>query len=180
MIAGKWPAIVKSVDRARREVRVEIPGLTDGAGVFPLAQIAYQLGDRSEATEIRVLAGDRVWVEFEQGDPRYPIITHYRARNTSNEPDTRRIVHDKHERIADVSDIHDAAERDTLRESGRDEVVQTGRNLTVSVAQNESHSVAQILTLTAGQKIRLEVDAGNYIEITAGGVKVAGTFIDLL
>ena len=37
-LSGKWPAIVRSIDRAGRQYRVEIPGLTDGAEVLPLAQ----------------------------------------------------------------------------------------------------------------------------------------------
>lgn len=101
MTNGRWPAVVAKVDRGRREVRVEVPGITDGAELMPLAEIEYPIGDRSEQTEIRVLPGDKVWVVFERGDPRYPIITGFRTKHVGNEVGTRRWVHDNFETIAD-------------------------------------------------------------------------------
>jgi hypothetical protein len=98
---SKKAAVVDSVDRARREVRVIIPSLTDGADTPLLAELEYPLGDRSEQTEIRILPGDRVWVEFQDGDPRYPIITGFRTKHVENEPDTRRWVHDNIEHVAE-------------------------------------------------------------------------------
>lgn len=98
---SRWPAVVKSVDRQRREVRVEIPGITDGADEMPIADIEYPIGDRSAQTEIRILEGDDVWVEFQGGDPRYPIITGFRVKQTGNEVGTRRWLHDNFELTAD-------------------------------------------------------------------------------
>lgn len=96
-----WPAIVRSVDRARREIRVEIPTLTDGADEFPLAEINYPIGDKSVDTEIRIAEGDEVNIEFRGGDPRYPIIMGYRPRHVGNEVGTRRWAHDNFELTAD-------------------------------------------------------------------------------
>lgn len=108
---NRYPAIVSTVDRARREIRVEIPGITDGAELLPLAEIEYPIGDRTEATEIRIVEGDRVWVAFQGGDPRYPIITGFRAKHTDNEVGTRRWFHDNFETIANAQYRVQAGER---------------------------------------------------------------------
>ena len=59
LMQGRYPAIVRSYDQARRTCRVEIPGLTDGADTLPEAEIEYPVGDT-------------VWIAFIGGDPRYP------------------------------------------------------------------------------------------------------------
>jgi phage baseplate assembly protein gpV len=90
------PAFVDAVsdeDRAARLYRVRIPGLTDGASALPRAQILNPLGDKSEHTEIRIKAGDRVWLAFEGGDTRYPVIVGYRPKNQENAMDWRRFEH---------------------------------------------------------------------------------------
>lgn len=110
-LSGKWPAIVRELDRASRQYRVEIPGLTDGAEVLPLAQIAYPIGDKSEHTEIRVLPGDRVWVEFERGDARYPLITAWRTKQDGNVVNFRRFHHENIETDADATQKHTAGEQ---------------------------------------------------------------------
>lgn len=78
LMQGRYPAIVRSYDQARRTCRVEIPGLTDGADTLPEAEIEYPVGDKAAhgqyPTEIEILPGDTVWIAFIGGDPRYPII----------------------------------------------------------------------------------------------------------
>jgi len=49
LMPGRYPAIVRSYNQARRTCRVEIPGLTDGADVLPEAEIEYPIGDKSRA-----------------------------------------------------------------------------------------------------------------------------------
>ena len=154
-LAGKWPAIVAEWDRERRECRVEIPGLTDGAEVLPLAEIAYPIGDKSEHTEIWIEIGDRVWVEFVRGDARYPVITHYRPKQAGNQQLWRRFEHENHEREAFDGDIWDHATQDIRTEAGR----------------NENKTVAQVYKLTAGTKIELIV-GGTKVELTDGLAKV--------
>ena len=90
---GLMPAEVDSIDREARTARVRIPGLTDGATELPEAQFCNPVGDKSEHTEIRILPGDRVWLAFEGGDPRYPVIVGYRPRNQENGIDWRRFEH---------------------------------------------------------------------------------------
>lgn len=157
-LAGKWPAIVREWIRERRECRVEIPSLTDGAEVYPLAQIEYPIGDKSEDTEIYVRVGDRVWVEFERGDARYPIITGFRSKQVGNRQLWRKFEHENHERDAFDGDIYDHASQDIRTEAGR----------------NETKQVAEVFHLEAGTKIELIV-GGSKIEITDGLVKVTAS-----
>ena len=94
---GRWPAIVREYLPEERMCRVEIPGITDGADLLPLAEIEYSIGDKSihskHPTEIEVLPGDEVWIAFIGGDPRYPIITGYRNARVRNSLDWRRWHH---------------------------------------------------------------------------------------
>lgn len=106
---GKYPAFVESYDQTTRQVRVSIPGITDGKDVYPLAEIEYAIGDKSRIvegqhqTEIEILPGDHIWVEFIGGDERYPLITGYRNPNapSSNSINWRRWHHTNIELTAD-------------------------------------------------------------------------------
>lgn len=102
---GRYPAIVKTYNQARRTCRVEIPGLTEGADVLPEAEIEYAIGDKSRAgvnpTEIEITPGDTVWVAFIGGDARYPIITGWRNPQAGNSTDWRRWHHKNVEILAD-------------------------------------------------------------------------------
>lgn len=106
-LAGKWPAVIDSYDPDARTCRVRIEGITDGSNALPEAVIAAPIGDRSDAgnskdhTEIRILEGDLVWVEFECGDPRFPIITHARLKRAANPTNWRRWRHANIEMTAD-------------------------------------------------------------------------------
>lgn len=94
LMVGKWPAVVDSYDKSTRECRVKVPSLTDGGDEALLAEIEYPVGDKSKAgqfsTDILMLPGDPVWVEFLGGDPRYPIITGQRNPQVGNGTDWRR------------------------------------------------------------------------------------------
>lgn len=102
---GRYPAIVRTVNDGTRQVRVEIPGVTDGGDVLPLAEIEYPIGDKSRdganSTEIEMTDGDTVWVAFIGGDPRYPIITGYRNPQEGNSTGWRRWHHANMELLAD-------------------------------------------------------------------------------
>lgn len=101
---GTWPAVVKSCNHAKRLYTVDIPMLTQGGG-FPEAEIKYPIGDKSKHTEIEVLPGDLVWVEFIGGDARYPLITGYRCPRSGNASNWRRWHHANVE-IAGDQEIH--------------------------------------------------------------------------
>lgn len=88
----KYPAVVVGYDANTRLAQVKIEPLDNGADTVLDAELLYPLGDKSN-TAIEVLAGDFVWVEFEAGDPRYPIIVGYRNKRTGNDDSTRRYHH---------------------------------------------------------------------------------------
>lgn len=126
-LPGRYPAIVRGYDAAARMCRVEIPGLTDGGDVLPLAEIEYSLGDKSRAgantTEIEITAGDPVWVAFIGGDARYPIITGYRNPQAGNSTGWRRWHHANMELLADAL-MNLIAQGDVLIKSGSHVTVQ--------------------------------------------------------
>jgi hypothetical protein len=127
LLPGRYPAIVRAYDAPARLCRVEIPGLTDGGDVLPLAEIEYSIGDKSRnganATEIEIAPGDTVWVAFIGGDARYPVITGYRNPQVGNSIDWRRWHHVNVELLADG----------TMRLAvGASEIVLTPGNITIS------------------------------------------------
>lgn len=107
---GLWPAVVVSYDGDKRSARVKIAGMTDGSQAMPEAVFNNPLGDCAETTEIRVKAGDPVWVMFECGDPRYPIITGYRTPRKGNPVSWRRWAHDNIEITADGKMVFNATD----------------------------------------------------------------------
>jgi len=102
MLSNYTPAFVTAYDQATKLARVRIPGLTDGADEFPQAMLCYPIGDKGEHTDIRILVGDRVWVDFVNGDPRFPIIVGFRPKETDNAIDVRRMHHKNMEFTADT------------------------------------------------------------------------------
>ena len=103
------PATIDSYDPATRECRVRIEGRTDGSNKLPIAEILYPIGDKSKAgnsehdTEIEIIEGDKVWVDFlgTQGDRRYPIIVGWRNETSGNSDGWRRFHHENIELIAE-------------------------------------------------------------------------------
>lgn len=96
-----YPAIIKSYDAARRRVRIEMAGMTDGDKLLPEAELMYSLGDKSKHTEIEITAGDTVWVDFIADDPRYPVIIGFRNPETGNSVSWRKWHHANIELAAD-------------------------------------------------------------------------------
>lgn len=105
-LPSRAPGIVRGYDPVTRLCKVEIPGITDGSPELPDAEIEYPIGDKSansaHNTEIEILAGDLVWLAFENGDARYPIITGYRNPRAGNPSGTRRWHHANIELNADT------------------------------------------------------------------------------
>ena len=160
-LPGKWPGIVRVYEAEPRQIRVEIPGITDGSEEFPVAEIQYPIGDKSSHTEIRILEGDFVWLEFECGDPRYPIITGYRNPNTGNEVGYRRWHHENIESDADETQKHTAGTTYTV-DAGTDILIKAGENI----------------TLEAGSTITLKV-GGSTIVINGSSITAKAGTINL-
>lgn len=114
MMMHIYPAIVREYDREARQCRVEIPGLTDGAEALPLAECLQPLGDRTTQNEIRIVAGDEVFIQFLQGDQRFPIIVGFRAKNTGNSVGTRHFEQDNINTEADQTQTHTAGTTYTI------------------------------------------------------------------
>lgn len=96
-----YPAVIREYDATRRKVRIEIVGMTDGDTLLPESDLMYSLGDKSSHTEIEILAGDTVWVDFLADDPRYPIVVGFRPPEIGNVVDWRRFHHANMELAAD-------------------------------------------------------------------------------
>lgn len=115
-IPGLLPGEVDSYDPDARTCRVRIPGITDGSSALPVAVFSNPIGDRADHadakshTEIRILPGDAVWLMFEAGDPRFPIIMGYRTKREGNPVDWRRWRHANIEMTADNKLVFNAAE----------------------------------------------------------------------
>jgi len=141
LLYGKWPAVVKSYDQDSRTCEIQIPGQTDGSQLGMVAEIEYPVGDKSRhatMTEIEVLPGDLVWIEFIQGDPRYPLITGWRNATQGNSKDWRRwhhanmelLVDDQMRTVSGGTINEEAAESITLTVGGSSIVI-TGSDITL-------------------------------------------------
>lgn len=151
VINGLWPGVVSSYSPATRTCRVEIDGITDGSGVLPEAVFCNPLGDSPATTEIRILPGDLVWLSFEGGDPRYPVIMGYRTPRSGNASGWRRWQH---------ANVQLTAEETLLITVGGATVTVTDGLLTVAgadliVEQNIicQQNIAALQNITAGQNI---------------------------
>ncbi|WMC11764.1 hypothetical protein PU634_05195 [Oceanimonas pelagia] len=139
LLTGKWPAVVESYDQDSRTCEVSIPGQTDGGGHLR-AEIEYPVGDKSRhatQTEIEILPGDLVWVEFIQGDPRYPLITGWRNPAVGNSKDWRRWHHrnmelltDQQMRMISKQTIHIEAGQSITLQVGGTTITLTGEDIT--------------------------------------------------
>ena len=202
---GRYPAIVKTYDQARRTCRIEIPGITDGGDVLPEAEIEYPVGDKSRdgtyTTELEILAGDTVWVAFIGGDPRYPIITGYRNPQAGNSADWRRYHHKNYELLTDVmmhfesqetikADAAKLAEvtsgetinidsQQTITEkAGNTTSREAGTSYAVKAGDSITAEAGSTITIKAGSKITLSV-GGSTVEISAGSVAITSGQISL-
>lgn len=139
-IPGLLPGEVESYDGASRTCRVRIPGVTDGSTTLPVAVFLNALGDRAAGgdtnTEIRILPGDPVWLMFEGGDPRFPIIMGYRTPRAGNPVDWRRWHHKNIELTAE----------DTLIINARNVVWNVGENVDTHIGGNASTDVGGNVT----------------------------------
>lgn len=161
-----YPAIVRSYDRLKRLARVEIPGITDGAELFPEAEFNYPLGDKSEHSEIRVLEGDRIWVSFAGGDPRFPVVMGYRNKRIGNSVEWRRWHHENIELEAD----------ETIHLKGKNIVIDGADSVTVNtkaatVNASDSVSVTTVTaTVTASESATVDTPEAT----VTGNVSVGG------
>lgn len=142
LLAGKWPAVIARYDPDSRTCVITIPGQTDGAEGELIAEIEYPIGDKSRhatMTEIEILPGDLVWVEFIQGDPRYPLITGWRNPTIGNSKDWRRWHHanielliDSEMRTVSQGTIYEEAKTSITLKVGGSTLVMDGSSITLT------------------------------------------------
>ena len=178
---GRYPAIVKSYDQARRTCRIEIPGITDGGDVLPEAEIEYPVGDKSRSgqyeTELEILPDDTVWIAFIGGDPRYPIITGYRNPQAGNSLDWRRYHHKNYELLTDVM-MHFESQETIKADAAKLAEVTSGETINIDSQQTITEKAGSTITIKAGSKITLSV-GGSTVEISAGSVAITSGQISL-
>lgn len=177
MMFGKYPAIVKAYDGNTRLAKVKIEPLDDGADTVLDAELLYPLGDKSN-TAIEVLANDPVWVEFEAGDPRYPIIVGYRNKRTGNDDSTRRYHHHGSIEILADNTIKIKADVKVIVESETVEVIAptvtvTGTTVTVNATNT---NITSLVNITGNTSITGNLAVAGAISGTGGGgASIAGS-----
>ena len=172
---GIYPGIVRSYNQERRTCRVEIPGSTDGGDVLPEAEIKYSIGDKSRdgefTTEIEILPGDTVWIQFIGGDSRYPVITGYRNPQAGNSVDYRRWHHENIEMLANTL-LNALSGSDTRINAGGDVQIQaaadtllkaTAQVLTQSGGKTEIKSVGRVFIESVSSQIVLKSATGKLV-----------------
>jgi Type VI secretion system/phage-baseplate injector OB domain len=168
-IHGKWPGVVTSYDPAKRTCRVKVDGITDGAGEELVAQIMQAIGDRSENTEIEILPGDRVWLEFERGDARYPLIVGYRAKNVENALDWRRWHHKNVEiKFDDLLKLLGAGASVTLDSGGGTAAVKVNTAVTIEAGSSVTIKAGGCSITMEGGAVFLRDSAGGKIGVSGG------------
>lgn len=179
ILPSRWPGVVDSYDAAKRQCRVKIPGITDGASEYPIAEIEQAVGDKSAHTEIEILAGDMVWLAFENGDPRFPIITGFRARNTGNAIDWRRWHHANVEITFDhlLQLVNGAATLKLDADAGAASI-ETSQAISAKAGDGAVVDAGTSVTIKAGSVIKIEA-GGSTIELSSGGVTIKGATINL-
>jgi phage baseplate assembly protein gpV len=165
----KYPAVVMSYDANTRLAKIKLEPLDDGADTQLEAELLYPLGDKSN-TAIEVLAGDFVWVEFEQGDPRYPIIVGYRNKRTGNDDLTRRYHHHGNFEILADNIIKIKGNVKVIVESATVEVIATTVNVTAS-----NTNITSLVNITGNTSITGNLTVAGAISGTGGsGASIAG------
>lgn len=173
-VFGTWPAEVAEYDAEARMCRVRVPGITDGSSVLPLAEIRYPIGDRSDAedskdhTELRILPGDMVYVEFLCGDPRFPLITGHRLKRAGNPTGWRRWRHENIEMTADGDMVLNA----------RNLILNVDGNMTTTVGGKQDTTAGTSTHSSATHKLTAATTIAGSIATTAGpggaGAKMQG------
>ena len=154
------PAVIVSVDSPRRMASIAIEGRTNGATDYLEAEFCNPFGDKSEHTEIRARPGDRVWVMWQNDDPRYPVIIGYRPKNVENEIGFRRFEHANFQIQADDSFLIDA-----------------GNGVVIATRQLTIHAATAVTVITPKASFSGDVDVAGKLTFGTGLVGQGGAAI---
>lgn len=100
MILGKRRGRILSYDAVKREAKVKVYGLTDGASGGLKATFMYAVGEYDKDTEIQIDLERDIFIEFEGGDEECPIIVGYSSHGEGALVGTRRIRQENIEFLA--------------------------------------------------------------------------------
>ena len=171
LVIGLMPAFVADTvtdeDRAQRMYSVRIPGLTDGGTALPRAQLCNPIGDKSEHTEIRIKPGDRVWLAFENGDTRHPVIVGYRPKQQANAIDWRRFEHANFEFMADNT-FQIIAGTQVVVKTPLALIDAENSHITGDVQIDGTCTVAKLLTFNGGMTGKAGASGGKAMTVEGG------------
>ena len=133
MLMGFKRAKILNYNAKDRTAKVHIHGMTDGASEGLTATFAYPVGDSDKDTEREILAGEDVYVFFENGEESRPVIAFFSSHGENAVIDTRRIRQENIELLArskitakaktieidgsEVVNIHSAAQINLMSEA---------------------------------------------------------------
>ncbi|OTG93558.1 hypothetical protein B9T24_13880 [Acinetobacter sp. ANC 4654] len=100
MLLGFKRAKILSYNAKGRTAKVYIHGMTDGASEGLTATFAYPVGDSDKDTEREILAGEDVYVFFENGEESRPVIAFFSSHGENAVIDTCRIRQENIELLA--------------------------------------------------------------------------------
>lgn len=181
-IPGLWPGEVASYDGDSRTCRVRVPGITDGSNTLLEAVFVNPIGDRAtdadskSHTEIYIKSGDPVWLMFECGDPRFPVITGFRTARAGNPVDWRRWKHANIEITADNKLIINASE--VVWNVSGNVTENIGGNLKTDVSGNQDSTAAASTHLAGTHLLTAKTTIAGAISTISGpsglGVSMVG------
>ncbi|MDI9759639.1 hypothetical protein [Acinetobacter baumannii] len=88
---GLYAAKILSYDSAKKTAQVSVEPYTTGAEKGITAKLAYPVGFDDQDTELSINGQPDVWVFFERGEFKNPVVAFFRTRQSSSVSDVFRI-----------------------------------------------------------------------------------------
>lgn len=98
---GFFPAKILSIADNKKTVQVSVDPYTNGAENGITAKLAYPVGFNDKDTELQIIGQPDVWVFFEGGQFKNPVVAFFRTHQTGSETGIFRLRHKKLEFYAD-------------------------------------------------------------------------------
>ncbi len=197
---GMYRGTIVSVSDPRKQMRVQvrIPEIFSGIPDKDLPRGTYQLplGSRpGEGAALPVQVGDLVWVRFDAGDTRQPIVTAAAAFMPGGKPN---LPHDawagpekyEHKRAEGEEPVPDPVYHEDVVYRQHDTMIQITKPGSIRVTQLSSGTAFEILPggnvlihceneiiMSAPNKIKLTCGASS-LEMTPGNIKAKSPRID--
>lgn len=176
-MAGVAVGIVRSLDDPQGLGRVQLsfPWMSEGAPESNWARIAVPMAGPERGMQFMPEVDDEVLVAFEHGELRQPYVVGFLWNGVDRPPrdDPKlRTIKTVSGHVLEFDD-NSGSEKITLLWKGDKPSLTLDQNA-VEIAFDSTAAIK----LEAG-KITIQADPGNVIELSASGVKVTGTLIEL-